>query len=120
MTVLDHINLKCAMRSESRTATFDRMEHWGLSSWLHEKAKNLSSGTARKLWIEMCWKDDAAVYFLDEPFQGLDAPSIELLCGSLAQASTQAMVVLVAHDWPASLNYDNVMVLPAQANDASS
>jgi ABC-type multidrug transport system ATPase subunit len=83
MTVLDHANLFCALRGVDRNDVMSRLERFGLFPWLREKAKNLSTGSLRKLWIVMCWNPASSIFILDEPFQGLDEASVNQISGDI-------------------------------------
>ncbi|MCL1840315.1 MAG: ATP-binding cassette domain-containing protein [Propionibacteriaceae bacterium] len=100
MSVLDHVNLTCALRGWERAAAMDWVERYELSDWVRERAKNLSAGSLRKLWLFMCWPVRQSVWILDEPFQGLDGASVMRLCEDIRMWSRSGLAVVVAHDWP--------------------
>jgi ABC-type multidrug transport system ATPase subunit len=97
MTAHDHIALASAARGVAREPGLERAEALGLAPWLGENAGSLSTGTAKKLWYLINTLGDFDVVVLDEPFNGVDADSVEVIAGELKGYSRRGTVVLIAH-----------------------
>lgn len=103
MTVHDHLALTARARGISANVGFRRARSLGLEAWFGKNAASLSTGTAKKLWYVMCTLGDFTVAVLDEPFNGVDAESAEVMAGEMVDWSDAAIVVLVAHALNANL-----------------
>lgn len=103
MTVHDHIVLTSRARGIGPEFGFRRAAALGLEPWLGKNAASLSTGTAKKLWYVMCTLGHFTVAVLDEPFNGVDAGSAEVMAGEMVEWSDAAIVVLIAHALEATL-----------------
>lgn len=110
MTVRDHLTFAARLRQQSFDNVLDRVEKFGLDSWLDEPASVLSTGNTRKLWILMCTLNDSPVVILDEPFNGLDDRGAEALIEEVDSWRLDRMVILISHAKPPSLDFDHTFV----------
>ena len=85
----------------------------GLSERANDPIKNFSRGMVQRVAIARALLHDPALLLADEPFDGLDAPSIESLEKLLAQLNEAGKtIVMVNHDIEQSLEIaDHAMVL---------
>jgi ABC-type multidrug transport system ATPase subunit len=109
MTVHDHIALASTARGVDRRAGLERAARLGLSEWLGENAGNLSTGSAKKLWYLINTIGDYDLAVLDEPFNGVDAESIEVIANELTHLAQHGTVVLIAHALTADVVPDRVI-----------
>ena len=76
----------------------------GLGARANDPVKNFSRGMVQRVAIARALLHDPALILADEPFDGLDAPSIESLEGVLQQLSEAGKtIVMVNHDIEQSL-----------------
>jgi ABC-type multidrug transport system ATPase subunit len=114
MTVFDHLAFAARARPDSRGQgeLMTRAEKFGLFPWMDCAADQLSTGNRRKLWIIMTTAGTPRVVVLDEPFDGLDSATVDILIGEIKAWSDDRMVILVAHQLPAALRCDVTLSLP--------
>ena len=111
MTVHDHLALTVTARGSSLEDALDRARSLGLAPWLAENAGSLSTGTAKKLWFVMNTLGRFTVGILDEPFNGVDAESAEVMALEIGGWSEAAMIVLISHSQHHSLQPARVIDL---------
>lgn len=68
----------------------------GLDSWVVEEGRNLSTGQRQRLALARAMLDNPRILLLDEPANGLDTASADLMRRVLARH--QGTVVMVSHD----------------------
>jgi heme exporter protein A len=85
----------------------------GLRERANDPVKNFSRGMVQRVAIARALLHDPALLLADEPFDGLDAPSIESLEKLLAQLNEAGKtIVMVNHDIEQSLSIaDHAIVL---------
>jgi heme exporter protein A len=85
----------------------------GLLDRADDPVKNFSRGMTQRVSIARALLHDPALILADEPFAGLDAPSVQALEGLLKQLSTSGRtIVMVNHDIDQSLQLaDRAVVL---------
>lgn len=69
-----------------------------LASHLNTKFSKMSLGTQRKLFLVTLAIGQNSIIILDEPTNGLDNESNEVLHGALADLSTNAVIIIATHD----------------------
>ena len=82
-----------------RTQALDALAQVGMADYAHRQISQLSGGQQQRTFLARALVQDAQVYFMDEPFQGVDATTeraiVELLKSLRAAGKT---VVVVHHD----------------------
>jgi manganese/zinc/iron transport system ATP- binding protein len=85
--------------AEDRAAAREALEHVGMAELEGRQISQLSGGQQQRVFLARALVQDAEVYFMDEPFQGVDATTekaiVELLRELRARGKT---VVAVHHD----------------------
>jgi manganese/zinc/iron transport system ATP- binding protein len=85
--------------AEDRAAARQALEHVGMAELEGRQISQLSGGQQQRVFLARALVQDAEVYFMDEPFQGVDATTekaiVELLRELRARGKT---VVAVHHD----------------------
>jgi ATP-binding cassette subfamily B protein len=71
----------------------------------------LSGGERKRLTIARTFLRDSPIVVLDEPFAGLDRPSLERVARSLAELATQRIVLVIAHDLGHLELFDRIVFL---------
>ena len=69
----------------------------GLDTWVGEAGKMLSGGQARRLAVARAFVQDAPIWVLDEPTEGLDRVTERLLMQAIMERTAGKTVVLISH-----------------------
>lgn len=113
LSLHEHVLLAAPDTDEATLAR--AVDGWGLREWFGAPIEDLSTGNRRKAWLLLCLLDVTDFVLLDEPFNGLDAESVEYLSARIREwAAQQRVVVLVAHALPESLQAARPRVLRLQ------
>jgi manganese/zinc/iron transport system ATP- binding protein len=98
-------------RAERETAARS-LEKVGMSEFADRQIRQLSGGQQQRVFLARALAQDAQVYFMDEPFSGVDAATeaaiIELLQSLRAGGKT---VFVVHHDLQTVRNYFDYVIL---------
>jgi manganese/zinc/iron transport system ATP- binding protein len=82
-----------------RRAALDALEQVGMGPFAHRQISQLSGGQQQRVFLARALVQDAELYLMDEPFQGVDATTeraiVELLQALRARGRT---IVAVHHD----------------------
>jgi manganese/zinc/iron transport system ATP- binding protein len=100
-------------RAESAAAT-DALTRVGMAEFASRQISQLSGGQQQRVFLARALVQDAPVYLMDEPFQGVDAVTEKAIVEILQQLRTRGRTVLVVHhdlqtvpeyfDWVTLLN----------------
>lgn len=95
-----------------REATKKALELVGLESFANRQISQLSGGQQQRLFLARALLQDADIYFMDEPFAGIDAATEKALVDLLNQLKEQGKtIVLVHHDISSVERYFDWVVL---------
>jgi ATP-binding cassette subfamily C protein CydC len=70
----------------------------GMDTWLGETGKGLSGGQARRIHIAQALLKDAPILILDEPTEGLDTITEQLVIEAIWQLMRDKTVLLITHN----------------------
>jgi manganese/zinc/iron transport system ATP- binding protein len=97
-----------------RTAAAGALDRVGMAEFGHRQISQLSGGQQQRVFLARALVQDAPVYLMDEPFQGVDAVTEKAIVEILQQLRTRGRTVLVVHhdlqtvpeyfDWVTLLN----------------
>ena len=100
--------------SAERTAALDALSRVGMADFAHRQISQLSGGQQQRVFLARALVQDAPVYLMDEPFQGVDAVTEKAIVEILRELRTRGRTVLVVHhdlqtvpeyfDWVTLLN----------------
>ena len=76
------------------------VDAFGLEEHMPKLPSELSTGTLRKVWLVCGLITDSEILCLDEPFNGLDQHSCDVLASELLHQSDRRLVLVVAHQPP--------------------
>ncbi|MEM7031570.1 MAG: metal ABC transporter ATP-binding protein [Chloroflexota bacterium] len=86
----------------------------GMSDYAHRQISQLSGGQQQRVFLARALVQDAQIYFMDEPFQGVDATTERAIVTLLQELRAAGKTVLVVHhdlqtvpeyfDWAMLLN----------------
>jgi manganese/zinc/iron transport system ATP- binding protein len=100
--------------AEHRAAATRAIERVGMAGFADRQIRQLSGGQQQRVFLARALVQDALVYFMDEPFQGVDAVTETAIVDLLRELRSAGRTVLVVHhdlstvrdyfDWVTLLN----------------
>ena len=97
-----------------RAEALAALDKVGMADFAGRQISQLSGGQQQRVFLARALVQDAAVYFMDEPFQGVDATTERAIVGLLKELRAAGKTVLVVHhdlqtvpeyfDWVTLLN----------------
>jgi manganese/zinc/iron transport system ATP- binding protein len=104
--------------SRERQQALEALEKVDMSAYAHRQISQLSGGQQQRVFLARALVQDARVYFMDEPFQGVDAVTERAIVTLLQELRTAGKTVVVVHhdlqtvpeffDWVTLLNVRRV------------
>ncbi len=96
------------------------LEQVGMTAFLRRPIAELSGGQQQRVLLGRALVQDAPINILDEPFQGVDAPTERAIIGVLnGLAEEGKTIIVVHHDLQTVPEYfDSVLLLNVRAIDA--
>ena len=82
--------------AERRQAN-DCLAHVGMSAFANRQIRQLSGGQQQRVFLARALAQDAQVYFMDEPFAGVDAATEQAIVELLQELRANGRTVLVVH-----------------------
>jgi manganese/zinc/iron transport system ATP- binding protein len=100
----------------------DALRQVGMEEFARRPIAQLSGGQQQRVLLARALVQGAEIFMLDEPFQGVDAPTERAIIGVLdALASSGKTVIVVHHDLQTVREYfDHVLLLNVRAIDSGS
>lgn len=100
--------------SNERNAAMDALGRVGMAEFASRQISQLSGGQQQRTFLARALVQDAPVYLMDEPFQGVDAVTEKAIVEILRELRSRGRTVLVVHhdlqtvaeyfDWVTLLN----------------
>ncbi len=94
----------------------------GMSAFANRQISQLSGGQQQRVFLARALVQDARIYFMDEPFQGVDAKTERAIVALLKELRSQGRTVIVVHhdlqtvpeyfDWAMLLNIRRIACGP--------
>lgn len=122
LTVFDMVLMGCYGKlgwckrpgAQEKIQVRDALVAVGLDDYIHRSIGELSGGQQQRAFLARALVQDAHLYFLDEPFAGVDAPSEKIIMQLLKDLRDQGKTIIVVHhdiltapvyfDWALLLN----------------
>lgn len=99
---------------QDRQLAMEALEKVGMEAFAQRQISQLSGGQQQRVFLARALVQDAAVYFMDEPFQGVDAKTEQAIIVLLKELRASGKTVVVVHhdlqtvadyfDWVTLLN----------------
>ncbi len=99
---------------EQRTQALEALDKVGMADYAERQISQLSGGQQQRTFLARALVQDARVYFMDEPFQGVDATTERAIITLLKELRAAGKTVVVVHhdlqtvqeyfDWVTLLN----------------
>lgn len=109
-------------RKADREVAMDCLRKVGMDSYAHRQISQLSGGQQQRTFLARALAQQADIYFMDEPFSGVDAATEKTIIGLLRSMTQSGKTVMVVHhdlhsvsqyfDWVIMLNTRLVAVGP--------
>ncbi|NLY37073.1 MAG: metal ABC transporter ATP-binding protein, partial [Tissierellia bacterium] len=106
-----------------RTLALEALEKVGMREYVHRQISQLSGGQQQRVFLARALVQDADIYFMDEPFKGVDAKTEGTIIKLLKELKNRGKTLIVVHhdlqtveeyfDWVALLNRQIIAVGPA-------
>jgi manganese/zinc/iron transport system ATP- binding protein len=87
---------KPVTRTYKKKAT-EALERVGMADYAHRQISQLSGGQQQRVFLARALVQDARVYFMDEPFAGVDAATEKAIVTLLQELRRGGKTVLVVH-----------------------
>jgi len=95
-----------------KAAALACLERVGMGEFAHRQISQLSGGQQQRVFLARALAQEAELYFMDEPFAGVDAGTERAIVGVLRELRAQgATVVVVHHDLQTVPEYFDEVIL---------
>ncbi|HEX4068865.1 MAG TPA: metal ABC transporter ATP-binding protein [Candidatus Babeliales bacterium] len=121
ITVFDMVLMGCYGRlgwfkrptSADHTKVYESLVAVGLEHYAHQPISVLSGGQQQRAFLARALMQDAHVYFLDEPFAGVDIEAEHIIINIFKQLRDEGKTVIVIHHdlFTASTYFDYIVLL---------
>ena len=108
--------------AEERARASEALEQVGMADFADRQIAQLSGGQQQRVFLARALVQDARVYLMDEPFQGVDATTEKAIVALLQRLREEGKTVLVVHhdlqtvpeyfDWVLLLNVRRIAAGP--------
>ena len=109
---------------KERKIALESLEKVGMLSFKDRQINQLSGGQQQRVFLARALAQDAAIYFMDEPFQGVDATTEITIINILKELRKAGKTVVVVHhdlqtvpeyfDWVTFLNVKKIATGPVK------
>ncbi len=109
---------------EEKKEALEALEKVGMLEFRHRQISELSGGQQQRVFLARALLENAEIYFMDEPFQGVDATTEKTIIKLLKELGNQGKTVIVVHhdlqsvpeyfDWVTFLNVKKVAAGPVK------
>ncbi len=83
--------------SKHRELALKALEEVGMADYAHRQISRLSGGQQQRIFLARALVQNAQVYFMDEPFAGVDAATEKAIMAILQRLREQGKTVFVVH-----------------------
>jgi len=83
--------------SLDREIVMSSLEKVGMADYAYRQISQLSGGQQQRVFLARALAQDAGIYFMDEPFAGVDAATEKAIIRLLSELKSQGKTVLVVH-----------------------
>lgn len=85
------------VRRRDKDAALQSLERVGMADYAHRQISQLSGGQQQRVFLARALAQDAQLYFMDEPFAGVDAATEQAIIALLNDLSVAGKTVFVVH-----------------------
>lgn len=100
-------------RRRDKEAALAALEQVGMAEYSHRQISRLSGGQQQRVFLARALAQDALIYFMDEPFAGVDASTEAAIVTLLRALKARGRTVLIVHHDIQTVReyFDEVMLL---------
>lgn len=84
-------------KKKDREIAFEMLKKVGMEKYVHRQIGTLSGGQEQRVFLARALAQQAKLYFLDEPFKGVDAATEKVIVEMLREIREQGGTVVVVH-----------------------
>lgn len=100
------------IRRKHRAKAMEALERVGMADYANRQISHLSGGQQQRVFLARALIQDARIYFMDEPFAGVDATTERAIISLLRTLRSEGRTVIaVHHDLHTVRNYFDQVVL---------
>lgn len=100
------------IQEEDKKAARQALDKVGLLSFAHRQINELSGGQKQRLFFARALVQNAKIYFMDEPFQGIDLTTEKVLITLLQEMKEEGKTIfIVHHDLSSVIEYFTELIL---------
>jgi manganese/zinc/iron transport system ATP- binding protein len=121
ITVFDMVLMGCYGRlgwfkrpsNEDHKKAYESLAAVGLQDYAHASISVLSGGQQQRAFLARALMQDAQIYFLDEPFAGVDIATEHIIINLFKRLRDEGKTVIVVHHdlFTASSYFDHILLL---------
>jgi len=110
--------------TKEKKLALECMEKVGMLSYRNRQISQLSGGQQQRVFLARALAQNASIYFMDEPFQGVDATTEVAIINILKELRKEGKTVIVVHhdlqtvpeyfDWVTFLNVKRIATGPVK------
>jgi len=103
---------------KERLVAMEALRKVSMDNYAHRQISQLSGGQQQRVFLARALVQDASIYFMDEPFQGVDAKTERAIISLLKELRSAGKTVVVVHhdlqtvpeyfDWVTLLNVRSI------------
>ena len=82
---------------KDKQIALDCLEKVGMQDYIKRQISQLSGGQQQRVFLARALAQEADLYFMDEPFAGVDAATEAAILGILQELTAQGKTVIVVH-----------------------
>lgn len=100
-------------KSKEKALALECLEKVGMGDFAERQISQLSGGQQQRVFLARALAQNAKLYFMDEPFAGVDAATEKAIIGLLQELKKQGKTVIVVHHDLATVQqyFDSVLLL---------
>lgn len=92
-----HLGLVRRPGAKERQVALDSLAQVGMRDWADRQISQLSGGQQQRVFLARALAQDAQLYFMDEPFAGVDAATERAIIGIMTELKARGKTVVVVH-----------------------
>ncbi len=92
-----HLGLLRRPGARERSLAMEALEKVGMADFARRQISQLSGGQQQRVFLARALAQDARIYFMDEPFAGVDAATERAIIGLLTDLKARGRTVVVVH-----------------------
>jgi manganese/zinc/iron transport system ATP- binding protein len=111
-------------KAHDKDIAYEALKQVNMHEYANRHINHLSGGQQQRIFLARALAQEALIYFMDEPFVGIDTTSEDTILELLQNLKTQGKTIIVVHhnlqrvqqyfDWTALINISHVAIGPTK------